>query len=523
MRWAQVKAKSSVGGWHNRCVTPGHGHAAGALAAPATRVEPRLSRRRLGVQATADRSDAPPDERQPHPCRARARPPAHLPPPPDSRARSRRAAAPRATAAPRLARSARPEPAAIRAPAPPAHNGGIGRGAKPPLRVTLTGRDPAGQAGTPMLDVWVAGAGMTRIGRRSESLPDLMAEAAHAALRGAGLERPDAIVVAAMNPEEFGGHRNFASYVATHMGFAETPAIRIETATSSGAAAFYAGFAQIAAGLRRAVLVVGGEKMTHLETPRVSELIGRSIDPYERSYGATMPALAGLVARALMARRGVAPRELAQVAVKNHANALRNPYAHFRRAVTIEEVLDSRMVADPLRLLHCCPISDGAAAVVLTAARAAVRVAGIGQGTDTLAIRHRDVLTSFRATRAAALAAFAMAGFGPERVDVAELHDAFTPFELISLEDLGLVPAGKAGRGTLDGATGLDGRLPVNPSGGLKARGHPLAATGLAQIVECVWQLTGRAEGRQVRARIALAQSIGGLATNNWVTLLEAA
>src|SRR5437667_9133407 len=136
MRWAQVKAKSSVGGWHNRCVTPGHGHAAGALAAPATRVKPRLSRRRLAGQATADRSDAPPDERQPPPCRARALPPAHLPPPPDSRARSRRAAAPRATAAPRLARSAGPEPAAIRAPAPPAQSefawGGIGGGAAPP-------------------------------------------------------------------------------------------------------------------------------------------------------------------------------------------------------------------------------------------------------------------------------------------------------------------------------------------------------------------------------------------------------
>src|SRR5213595_3198810 len=372
-----------------------------------------------------------------------------------------------------------------------------------------------------MRDVWVAGAGMTRIGRRAESLSDLMAEAAHAALRDAGLERPDAIVAAAMNPEEFVGDGNFASSTATHMGFAETPAMRIETATSSGAAALYAGFAQIAAGMRHAVLVVGGEKMTHLDTPRVSELISRLIDSYERSYGATMPALAGLVTRALMAN-GVGARELAQVAVKNHANGLQNPHAHFRHAVTLDEVLESRMVADPLRLLHCCPISDGAAAVVLTARRAGVRVAGIGQGSDTLALRHRDVLTSFRATRAAALAAFAMAGFGPERVDVAELHDAFTPFELISLEDLGLVPAGKAGRATLDGETALDGRLPVNPSGGLKARGHPLAATGLAQIVECVWQLTGRAEGRQVQAHVALAQSIGGLATNNWVTLLEA-
>lgn len=362
---------------------------------------------------------------------------------------------------------------------------------------------------------------MTRIGRRPESLQDMMAEAAHAALASARVERPDAIVVAVMNPEEFVGDGNFASNVATHMGFAEVPAIRTETATSSGAAAFYAGVAQVAAGLARRILVVGGEKMTHLPTPRVSELIGRSIDPYERSYGATMPALAGLITRALMTRHGVGEREIGQVAVKNHANAARNQYAHFREPVTLEQVMASRVVADPLRLLHCCPISDGAAAVVLTAERTGIRVAGIGQGTDTLAVRHRHELTSFRATQVAARAAFAMAGFGPARVDFAELHDAFTPFELITLEDIGLVPPGKAARATLDGETALDGRLPINPSGGLKARGHPLAATGLAQIVECVWQLTGCAEGRQLSGRVALAHSIGGLATNNWVTLLE--
>src|SRR2546429_6859804 len=155
--------------------------------------------------------------------------------------------------------------------------------------------------------------------------------------------------------------------------------------------------------------------MTHLDTPRVSELIGRSIDPYERSSGATMPALAGLITRAVMARSAVSPLELAHVAVKNHANALRNPDAHFQRAITVDEVLDSRMVADPLRLLHCCPISDGAAAVVLTADRSAVRVAGIGQGTDTPAVRHRDTLTSFRASRAAARAPCARPGFGPQR------------------------------------------------------------------------------------------------------------
>ncbi len=374
-----------------------------------------------------------------------------------------------------------------------------------------------------MARVWIKGAAMTGFGRSAQGLPDLMADAARAALTAAGIEVPDAIVVATMNPEEFLGEGNFASHVATHLGFAYVPAIRVETATSSGAAAIFAGFTAVASGVHRSVLVLGGERMTHLPTPRVSEIIGRSIDPCERSYGATMPALAALVTRALMSRRGTGLREISQVAVKNHANAARNPYAHFREPVTLEAVMESRIVADPLRLYHCCPISDGAAAVVLSAEPAAVRIAGIGQGTDTLAVRYRQDLTSFRATRIAAKAAFAMAGFGAERVDVAEVHDAFTPFELIALEDIGLVPLGAAGRATLEGETALDGRLPVNPSGGLKARGHPLAATGIAQVVEVVWQLTGQAAGRQVSARVGLAHSIGGLATNNFVTLLEAA
>jgi acetyl-CoA C-acetyltransferase len=372
-------------------------------------------------------------------------------------------------------------------------------------------------------DAWIVGVGMTRFGKRDESLPELIAEAARVALSDAQIEQPDAMVVAAMNPEEFTGAGNYGSLIATHLGLATVPTIRVETATSSGLAGLYAGFAAVAAGLHRVVLVVGGEKMTHLPTPRVAEIIGRSIDPQERAYGTTMPALAGLITRAAMHQNGLTLREISQVAVKNHANAARNPYAHFREPVTLEAVMESRIVADPLRLYHCCPISDGAAAVVLSREPGRVRVAGIGQGMDAIAVRYRMNLTAFRATQAAAQAAYRMAGFGPERVDVAELHDAFSPFELISLEDTGLVPAGKAGRVTLDGETALDGRLPVNPSGGLKGRGHPLAATGLAQIVELVWQLRGEATGRQVEARVGLAQSIGGLATNNWVALLEAA
>ena len=369
--------------------------------------------------------------------------------------------------------------------------------------------------------VGILGAGMTPFGRSVQSLQDLMADAAAIALGAAGIEAPDAIVVATLNPEEFVGDGNFASHVATYMGFAHVPAVRVETATSSGAAAIVSAFAAVASGLFRVVLVVGGEKMTHLPTPRVSEVIGRSMDPYERSYGATMPALAGLITRALLTRHGVTLREISQVAVKNHANAVRNPYAHFREPVSLDTVMESRMVADPLRLYHCCPMSDGAAALVLTSDPAPVRITGVGQGTDTLAVRHRPELTSFAATQAAAKAAFTMAGYGPERVDFAEVHDAFSPFELIALEDIGLVPPGKAGRATLDGETALDGRLPINPSGGLKARGHPLAATGIAQVVELYWQLTGQASGRQLQGRTALAHSIGGLATNNFVTILE--
>src|SRR6266511_1459858 len=189
---------------------------------------------------------------------------------------------------------------------------------------------------------------MTRFGKRAESLPDLMAEAALAALADAALERPDAVIVAAMNPEEFTGEGNYGSLIGTYLGLSQVPALRVETATSSGMAAVYEGVATIAAGIRGSVLVVGGEKMTHLPTPRVSEIIGRSIDPHERSYGSTMPALAGLITRAVMHRRGLSLREISQVAVKNHAHSARNPFAHFQEAVTLEAVMESRLVADPL-------------------------------------------------------------------------------------------------------------------------------------------------------------------------------
>jgi acetyl-CoA C-acetyltransferase len=373
-----------------------------------------------------------------------------------------------------------------------------------------------------MKDVWIAGVAMTRFAKLPETLQDLMADAALESLKDADRE-PDAIVVTTMAPEEFIGEGNFASQISTYVGLSHVPSIRVETATSSGAAALYAGFAMIASGLHRNVLVLGGEKMTHVSTPRVSQIISRVIDPQERAYGATMPALGAIVTRAALHEELITETDMARVAVKNHANGARNPYAQFRRPVSLDRVMNSRMVADPLRLMHCCPISDGAAAVFLTSERTGVKLAGIGQGGDYLAVRYRKSLKSFRATQEAAKGAFQMAGFGPERVQVAEIHDAFAPFEILSLEDVGLFPEGRAAKATANGETELTGRLPVNTSGGLKARGHALAATGLAQVVEIVWQLTGRAEGRQVEAQVGLAHSIGGLATNNWVSLMQVA
>jgi acetyl-CoA C-acetyltransferase len=369
--------------------------------------------------------------------------------------------------------------------------------------------------------VYVAGVGCTRFGRLEAPLLALLAEAAQRALRDAGLEQVDLIVAGAMNPEEFTGDGTLGPLFASFVGRAHTPAFRVESGTSSGAAAFFAATSAIAAGFARTALVVAGEKMTGLPTPRVAEILSRMIDPTERQYGATMPALAAIVTRAYAETYHLSRRELALIPVKNHRNGHRNPLAHFQAEITVDDVLDSRLIADPLRLYEVCPISDGAAAAVLTAERRPVRVAGLGEGSDHVALRYRRSLTSFRATQEAARRAYAMAGIGPAAVQVAEVHDAFTPFELINLEDLGLAPAGRAIRALVRGETALEGRLPVNPSGGLKARGHPVGASGLAQIVEIVWQLRGEAGGRQVREpRVGLAQSIGGLASMNWVTIL---
>jgi len=375
-----------------------------------------------------------------------------------------------------------------------------------------------------MQTVYVAGAAMTKFGKDPRALAEIFRDAAAGALRAAKLDSVDALYIGVMNPEEFTGDSNIASLVADAVGLTGVPALRVETASSAGAAALLAGFQAIASGYYRRVLIVAGEKMTHLTTSATTRVLAGVIDKRERQCGATMPALAAMITQKYRQEARLSEARLGQmlcgVALKNHANGARNPLAQFQRAITRETYMQSKFVATPLRLYDCAPITDGAAAVVLSSEKSDVCIAGIGQGTGTLSLQDREVFTSFPATRIAAARAYRMADCSAQNIDFAEVHDAFTPFEIISTEDLGFFAAGKGGEAVLDGKTALDGALPINPSGGLKARGHPVGASGLAQVVEVVKTLRG--EGAlKLECKRGVAQSTGGLATNNFVTVAQ--
>lgn len=373
------------------------------------------------------------------------------------------------------------------------------------------------------MDAHLAAAATTRFGKRDESLADLATEAGRAALHAAGLDRPDHVVVASQFPGELGGVENLAVLVADVLDLLPVPAVRVETAPSSGTAAIAHARALVKAGEARTVLVVGAEKMTHRTSADVAGVLARMTPPDERALGLTMPALTAMMTRRWMHATGATREDLALAPVKAHRHALLNADAQFRKAVTIDDVLASPLVADPLRVLDCAPVTDGAAAVVV-AHHGPVRIAGLGQATDTYAYTRRRgerSLTGFPATRLAADAAFAASGLRRDEVDLVEHHDAFSVLEFANPHDLGLLDDPLAA--LKDGTNSLGGDLPMNVGGGLKARGHPVGATGLAQACELYHQLTGNAGARQVDgAEVALAHNIGGFGSNVFVTLYEA-
>lgn len=370
--------------------------------------------------------------------------------------------------------------------------------------------------------VQVESTGLARFGRRTESVVELMAEASSAALEGIGRKPVDGLFVGTMAAGSLNEVENVTSQLASRLGLELAEGWRVEAASATGAAVFHAAAQAIASGQLRRVLVVAGEKMTGLATPEVTRILARSLAPSEQAAGATMPALAALVAQLYLSRYGTPIATIDLVTVQARAAAARNPIAQFGTPVTPEEVAASRMVASPLRLLHCSAITDGAAAVVLARGEGHVSVLGLGQGFDQMMVSDREDLTSFRASRLAAERAYSMAKMTRKNVAFAELHDAFAPFVLIDLEDIGACGPGEGGRWVENGSTTAEGRFPVNPSGGLLGRGHPVGASGLAQIVEVSRQLSSEAGPTQLGrpGTAGLALSIGGLASHNFVSIL---
>ncbi len=386
-----------------------------------------------------------------------------------------------------------------------------------------------------MREVAIIGVGMIDWGELWEkSLRQIWAEAALAALDDAGLDQVDLITIGCMAPGLFAGQEHIASLLADELGMAGVGATRTESACASGSLAFRAGLAEVASGLSDIVLVTGVEKMTDVDGGDATYTLGTAADrEYEAFHGITFPGLYAMMAQVHMARYGTTSRQLAAVSVKNHANGLLNPHAQYHLKITIDDVLNSTMVADPLHLFDCSPITDGAAAVVLApldmakdraGKRPIVKVTGSGLATDTIALANRGDLAKLRAVELAAKRAYAMAGRGPNDIHVAEVHDCFTISEIMVTEALGFFEPGQGGPAAERGLTALTGKIPVNPSGGLKSKGHPVGATGVAQIAEITMQLRNEAGQRQVNgARIGLTQNMGGSGGSSTVHILEVA
>jgi len=389
-----------------------------------------------------------------------------------------------------------------------------------------------------MRPVAVIGAGMTKFGRSEWPLLKLMNVASLAALRDANLGdvKVDGVVVANMGAARLNKQTALASALADSLNLLPAMAESVENGPASGASAFKIGYQAIASRMADVVLVTGVEMMRAVNNLEATDFVASLTHPEaEYIYGVTLPALAGMFARLYMERYGITREHLAMVAIKNHANAMKNPYAHIHQTVTMEGILtapeavvNNPPIAEPLHMFDCCPVSDGAAAVVLATqeiaeklGRPIVRVAGIGQATDTHAVHERPDPTELTAVRLAAQRAFAMAGLSAQDIDVAELHDAFTILEIAESEEVGFFKKGEGHKALAAGVTSLGGKLPINPSGGLKAKGHPVGATGVAQVVELTWQLRGEAGERQVEsAKNAFACNFGGFGNNVVATVL---
>jgi len=385
-------------------------------------------------------------------------------------------------------------------------------------------------------EVAVIGLGLTKFGELwDKSFRQLIAEAGAQAIFDAGIsgKEIDALYVGSMSAGRFIGQEHVGALVADCAGFSHThiPAVRVESACASGGLAIRQAYMSVASGMNDIVVVGGVEKMTDVVGGEATNTLATAADQeWEAFFGATFPGLYAMIATRHMHEYGTTREQLAQVAVKNHANGSLNPNAQFQRPISLENVLNATMVSYPLSILDCSPVSDGAAAVILCAADKAkkytdkpVKIIGSGQASDTLALHGRKDICTLEATVHAAKMAYKQANIQPKDIDLAEVHDCFTIAEILAIEDLGFVKKGEGGKAIDRKITTRDGEIPINTSGGLKAKGHPVGATGVAQIAEIVTQLQGKAGKRQVNgAKIGLTHNIGGSGASCIINILEA-
>jgi acetyl-CoA C-acetyltransferase len=388
-----------------------------------------------------------------------------------------------------------------------------------------------------MRDVAIIGAAVTEFGELwNDSLRDIGLRAGLMAIQDAHIKSKEleALFTGNFAGGRFVGQNHISAMTLDHSGMvpAHIAGVQLQVADASGGAALHMGFLAIASGLYDIVMVGGAEKMTDIDEAETTDTMATVADrQWEAFPGATIPALYALMAKKHMESYGTTREDLAHVAVKNHAHGSLNPKAQFQNKITLEDVLRAPMVADPLTVYDCCPVSDGGAAVVLCSLEKAkkytekpVKIAASVIATDSLAVHSREDMTTIQSTVVAGRKAFKMAGLKNSNVDVAEVHDSYTIGEIMAMEDLGFAPKGKGGGLAREGVTCLGGKMPVNTSGGLKARGHPVGATGVAQVVELVQQLRGEAGERQVKgAKTGLTHNIGGTGGTCVVHILEVA
>ncbi len=385
-----------------------------------------------------------------------------------------------------------------------------------------------------MRKVAIVGVGQTKFGKRRDArLSELALDAVKEAIIGSNVDKREIKFLSVGNFGISSEDISPASILAERIGLRGITLIRCEAACASGGAAFYAAWMAVSSGYFDLALALGVEKMTEVETPAMIEILGRAGSYFWEfhQFGMTFPAYYALLATAHMKRFGTTEEDLALVAVKNHKYGARNPKAHFQTEITVEEVLSSRMIAWPLKLYDCCPISDGAAAVILASEKKVgelgvedpIWVKGIGISSDTSTISNRSNFIEIRSSREAATKAYKMARVKAKDIEVAEVHDCFTIAEILAYEDLGFCRKGEGPKMIREGETEIGGRIPVNLDGGLKAKGHPLGATGISMIVELTRQLREEVEpGRQapLRKYLALAHNIGGTGQYCYVTIL---